>query len=209
MGCLVHVCIALALLAACDKSNTGVHGDGGVDTAPPGPCWPYETSAPKGEIELGTGDDGSPTFAPMPDDIALEFGPQNGFDIPTRTRIRGLDPGDPTNILNSTNPRTRLRIFLANGNLADQYGTCPNRLGYTDDGAGAFTIQGNLRVMFFECFATSQLFEQQFRLQAEVIDSTGGYAKVEKLVTVHAPAGWPDAGPPVDPNPACPPTVTP
>jgi hypothetical protein len=145
----------------------------------------------------------------MPDQVHLNFGEQGGFHVLGRGRIQGLDPGDPADILKPTNPRTRLWAFLNTGNPAYGYGPCPYRQGYGPDGASGFVMPNSFEIRFYECMALRDLFGHPFRLRAEVIDSSGGYAVTEKTVTVLPPVGWdggvPDASsidgaqcPPVD-----------
>lgn len=187
-----------------------------VDAPKPdaGPCWPMATSVPKGTLQLGTGET---TFVPMPDQVNLVYGPQGGFHVPVRGRMTGLQPGNPVDILDPGNPRSRYRAFLMNGQPAYDYGTCPGRYGYIDDGSGGDITPAIIEARFFECMGPADLFFKQFLVQAEVIDSTGGYAMDQKLVTVLPPVGWPDAGvidaPATDAGvpdaPACPPMIGP
>jgi hypothetical protein len=146
----------------------------------------------------------------MPDQVNLNFGEQGGFHVLGRSRILGLDPGDPADLLKPTNPRTRLWAFLDDGKPAYGYGSCAIRQGYAPDAAGGFVLPNSFQIRFYECMALMDLFNHQFRLRAEVIDSTGGYAVTEKTVTVLPPIGWDGGVPDASSNgPQCPPVDAP
>ncbi|MDB4959315.1 MAG: hypothetical protein JWO36_6884 [Myxococcales bacterium] len=157
-----------------------------IDAAPQN-CWPVETSTPKGSVDLGTGDT---AFEAMPDQLALVYGEQGGFHIPARSRIHGLEPGDPVDIANPTNPRTRFIAYFENGDPNTNV-KCGVRLGYGTV-AGDYTIAN--RVMFDPVLGPGALFNKRFRVTLEVIDSTGGYAMDEKMITALPPIGWGDDG---------------
>jgi hypothetical protein len=188
----------VAATAAC--GNPAVVVDAAIEPladavdAPRPSCWPMDTASPRGSIELGTGS----TYRPMPDELPLVFGDQSGFHIEARSRIQGLEHGDPVDVSNPTNPRTRFRAFFTTGPLAGQpnVGTpCATRVGYLPDGTFLWTVE----VRFDTTLGPADLFDKQFRVVVEIIDSTGAYAIDEKLVTARAPIGWnpmtPDAGP--------------
>jgi hypothetical protein len=200
---------------ACGESHFknkdgGVITDGSGSASDAGACWPIGKTTPNGtqQLGIGTGD-----FIPMPDEVNLEYGTQGGFDVPTRGLITGLNPGDPTNVLDPSNPKSEYHAYLMNGQLAYDNGPCPTTLGYIPNPAGeGYLSPSTFQARFFECMGPAQLFYKQFMVQGQVIDSTGGYAMAEKVVTVLPPVGWPDAGvpdapvdAPSDAQPPCPP----
>ena len=154
-----------------------------------GQCWPKATSTPTGSVELGIGDSNTP-FVAMPDDLALEYGTQGGFDVAIRARIHGLVPGNSTDITDPSNPRTLVHNEFLSTNTPTYDTPCPNRFGYTTDGADSATESAVMPALFFESLYAADLFGKQFRVVVEVIDMNGGYATAWKVVTVHAPPGW-------------------
>ncbi|HEY0251764.1 MAG TPA: hypothetical protein VGC41_09565 [Kofleriaceae bacterium] len=158
----------------------------GSDPAPldAGDCWPMSSSTPGGTIELGTGDS---AFVAMPTEITLVYGSQGGYHIPTRARIRGMQPGDLLDITSPTNPRTRIRGFFSDSGDATYGEACPLRVGYQGQTDGSFVEPNVIESRFFESLAPGDLEGKQVRVRAEVIDSNNLYASDEKVITVHVP----------------------
>jgi hypothetical protein len=155
-----------------------------------GPCWPTEGLQPRGTIEPGIGD----VFQPMPDDVPLFYGAQGGFGLMVHARMTGLQPGNPTDVLDPSNPRTRFRTFFVDtGEPTNEGGLCPFRVAYVPDGDG-YVVRNSLALVFNVCWGSQGLFGRRLRIDLEIIDADGGYAKTEKIVTLTAPteAGWPD-----------------
>lgn len=166
-----------ACLAACGSDSD--------DPDLPG-CWPLRSSSPEGSIELGTGYD---SYAPMPDELQLTYGSQGGFHFVVRARIRGLEPGDPVDVLSTRNPLTRFQAFDETGAAIDSIMTpdaCGIVLGYAaaSDGDGFIFPPGELR---FPVGQTTGIFDKQYRVVVEVIDIYGHYASDEKLVIARMP----------------------
>src|SRR5687768_16619171 len=139
-----RIAVVAVLLVACggkdpssmppaDGSGSTTDPDGSVDAAMQGPCWPFASSTPRGDVDLGTGMD---AYQPMPDEPKLVYGEQGGFHIESRSRIRGLAPGNPADVTSPGNPRTRFRAFWVNtGTPKDGMpinpALCGTRAGYT------------------------------------------------------------------------------
>ena len=175
-------------LSACGDPHA-VAKDAPVAHPDAGMYWPYDTSTPKGSVELGISDVGG-AFSVMPTDLVLEYGPQGGFDVAIRVRIHGLAPGSGTNNLDPTNPLTLVHNEFLDTSAPTYDTPCPNRFGYTPDGADSAVETPPIESLFFESLLAADLFDKQFRVVAEVIDSSGGYAMDSKVVTVRAPPGW-------------------
>lgn len=166
---------ALAL-AACDG---GEHAPDG----PPGPCWPVE-STPGGQVALGTGD---VIFEPMPAvlQISRSAGQSDPF-LQIHARMRGMPPGDPDDIFEPTNPRTKATAAIDEVGL--MLGSpCPARFGYiAASEPGAFDMIYSYR-LGFGTFPIDQAFGKQARITLEVVGANGLSARDEKLVTLMAP----------------------
>src|SRR5437870_334641 len=108
------------MLGGCGNSPKSCLGK--VD---PAQCWPELATFPQGSAELGTGRD---AFEPMPDLVQLEYGPQGGFNVVANVQMTGFAPGNPQNVLDDRNPRTRIREFFADTNVSLDYSVvCPFR----------------------------------------------------------------------------------
>ena len=152
-----------------------------------GPCWPIASSIARGSVDIGTGDG---AFVSMPDEINLVYGIQGGFHIPARARIHGLEPGDASNILDPSNPRSRFEAFFVDTGQPNAPLSCPVRYGYVADGPDSYTEPSLIEIRFDTALGPADLFDKQFRVQIEVLDATGGYATADKVVIARAPIGW-------------------
>jgi hypothetical protein len=164
------------LLGAC-----GGHGETTPDA--PGPCWPLP-STPGGQVELGTGD---VDFEPMPDTLPIiRNASQSDPYLEVHSRIHGIPPGNPGNILDPHNPRTKASVAIEE--LGLMLGVeCPGSLGYVaSPEAGAFDMLHSLRVGFGD-FPPEQAAGKQARITIEVVGSNKLYAQDTKLVTLIAP----------------------
>ena len=145
-----------------------------------------DASTPGGSVELGTG---YAAYRVMPDELPMVYGDQNGYHIEARARIVGLDPGDPLEITKPTNPRTRYSAFyVEDGRAINIPVLCPTRLGYVpaSDGNG-YTSAAYLEIRFDTGYQAADIFGKDFRVLVEVIDSTGKYAKDEKIIKALPP----------------------
>ncbi len=178
------------------SAQTGSDGsEVSADARPSSECWPAADAPLKGSIELGTGEGG---FEPMPDEVRLVYGPQGGFHIVGHARITGLTPGNLVDPADPSNPTTRFRaIFVDTGESTNpdvSATSCGLRLGYQTSGSTA-TFPSFVEIRYDVALAPSQIFDRDVRVIVEIIDSTGGYARDEKIVTPHEPENWADAGP--------------
>jgi hypothetical protein len=197
-GPLLRVAVAVAALGACRGDEPGVE-DGGpardgpvADAGPRGPCWPVEGSTPRGSVVLGTGSE----FSPMPDELALVFGQQGGFHVEVHARMDGLVAGNRADIFDPINPRTRFRVFFVDTGEPIDPSVCPIRLAYEPVDGGGFDLVHGHAVQFSTSLGPEEVFGRDVRVVVEVLDSTGGYATDEKVITCVEPSGWADAGPP-------------
>lgn len=163
------------LLASC-----GGHASQGADAA--GPCWPLD-AMPGGQAELGTGDI---AFQPMPAMLPIiKDATQSDPFLQIHARIHGLPPGNPADILEPSNPRTKI------GATIDELGLtlgveCPATLGYVASAeAGSFDLVHSLRIGI-GTLPPAQLAGKQARITLEVVGSNGLYAQDMKLVTLTA-----------------------
>jgi len=149
---------------------------------------------PRGTIELGTGVEPS-NYLKMPSQKPLEYGSQGGFDIQVNAKMTGLQPGNPSDILDPTNPRTRFHVEFADTGVAINRGVCPNRLAYVPVGNGEFVLQMGTAILYEVCYGSQTILNRDLKVTLEIMDSDNGYAMVEQIVTPVAPVdpGWPDA----------------
>jgi hypothetical protein len=170
------VCSALGvslLLASC-----GGHPSQNPDAA--GPCWPLD-AMPGGQAELGTGDI---AFEPMPAMLpVIRNASQSDPFLQIQARIHGLPPGNPDNILDPGNPRTKVGATIDELGLTLEV-ECPASLGYVaSPEAGAFDLVHSLRIGLGTT-PPAQVAGKQVRITLEVVGSNGLYAQDMKLVTL-------------------------
>lgn len=188
------VILAAAALVGCgdDRASGTDAGPGIEDSGMPKPCWPDLAQMPRGSASLGTGRDG---FETMPDVLPLEYGTQDGFMLIANVRMSGFAPGNPQDVLDPANPRTRLRAFFADTNVPlNYYAKCPFRTAYVTSGAGDYQLIEAAPVIFETCWRSEHLFGQLIRIELEMMDDDGGYTTDVKIVT----AAPPIAGHPID-----------
>jgi hypothetical protein len=170
---VVHGAIgASLLLASC--------GGGNEHPVDAGPCWPLNAK-PGGQVELGTGD---VVFEPMPDVLPIINNlSQSDPYLQVHARIHGLSPGNPDDILDSHNPRTKVSAVIADLGLTLD-GECPASLGYiASPEPGAFDLSPHSIRLGFGSFPPDQASGKQARITIEVV-SNGRSAQAEKLVTL-------------------------
>jgi hypothetical protein len=198
-GAVCSLVIA-SLLAACsgdDDDDSSPAEDAGTTADAAVDCWPVETTTPGGEVEIGTGD----SFESMPDTIQFIIGTQGGTFLQVHARIRGLEPGNPEDFLDPSNPKTRFTGVLFDGTVVGR--ECPGKLGYVPSSEeGAFDRERAAALEFLPWEVGERSFDTEMTLVAEVIDADGRYARHEKLVFAQAPAGWNDDAGPGDGGPA-------
>lgn len=158
-------------------------GCGGGDDAPPdaaGPCWPLEAS-PGGEVEIGTGDI---EFEPLADTLEIISSPaQSDPFVEIHSRIRGMPPGDPNDLFNPANPKTKISVAVDSLGLV-LANECPATFGYAPSSeSGAFDMVHSLHVGF-GFMSIADVPGKQARVTIEVVGSNRRYAKAEKLVTL-------------------------
>jgi hypothetical protein len=164
----------MLLLAAC-----GGEADPPVDA---GPCWPLNAT-PGGEVEIGTGDI---DFEPLSDTLEIISSPaQSDPFVEIHSRIRGLPPGDPDDILSTANPKTKINLVIESLGLTLGV-DCPANFGYVAaTEPGAFDMVHSLHVGF-GFMPIDDVPGKQGRITIEVVGSNRRYAKAEKLVTLTA-----------------------
>jgi hypothetical protein len=178
---------AAALLGCGDDPATTPDAPPEID-APPGPCWPDGARTPRGTGVLGTGRNG---FEPMPDMLPLEYGAQDGFMLIAHVRMTGFMPGNPADILDPSNPRTRIHAYFDETNVPlNFYAHCPFRNPYVPSG-GEYHLIEAAPVIFETCWRSEHLFGKRIRIEMELLDGDGvGYATDTKIVTAAPPIGF-------------------
>jgi hypothetical protein len=175
------VAVAVVLATGCGDNTSSSQPDATLDR----PCWPIETSVPGGEIELGTG---NVSFEPMPASIPFILGGQGGTFLYLNARIRGLEPGDPTDLFAARNPRTRFQVVLGDGTVVGP--ECGASVGFratADD--GYFERAAPQQQAFLPYSLGERAFDTNVQIIVEVIDIDGNYARDEKTVFTTRPAG--------------------
>lgn len=162
---------AALLLGACDGATAMVDA---------GPCWPLNAE-PGGEVQLGTGDI---SFEPLPGELVIvRDGSQSDPFIQLHSRVRGLPPGNPKDIFDPRNPKTKVSAVIGELGLTLGY-ECPASIGYVPaPEGGAFDLLRSLR-LGFGTFPIDDAVGKQARVTIEVVGSNGVYARDEKMVTL-------------------------
>jgi hypothetical protein len=197
----VSVVLLVALVVGCSdndendgRGDEGGTGDAGAAFDAGGDCWPVESSTAGGEVEIGTGPLG---FEPMPEAVQFILGTQGGTFLSVHARLRGLEPGNPDDLLDPTNPRTRFSAVLFDGTEVAR--ECPGTVGYEPSEENSYFERKRAQNLEFLPFELGQkAFDTDITLIVEVIDAQGRYARDEKTAFAQAPEGWTDgdAGPP-------------
>tara|TARA_R110002096_G_scaffold16898_1_gene57651 strand:- start:101314 stop:101922 length:609 start_codon:yes stop_codon:yes gene_type:complete len=165
----------LLFSVACDETSTEI-----VE------CWPIDTAvAGAGSIQLGSSLGGFSAFEDG-EEIVLEPGGQGGHHIRIVTRIQGLEPGDPTNILSKKNPRTRLRLLDGDGEPITN-SSCPVRIPYADEGEGLELSRPYSLVFPLDKKVLRSYDGQPVIVRAEIIDSEGSFATTEHRIIARLP----------------------
>ena len=186
------VILAAVALAGCGEDPAGGMVDAGVDASvdapvePPTPCWPDQRT-PQGSAVLGTGRDG---FQPMPADLPIEYGVQDGYMLIANVRMTGFTPGNPQDVLDPSNPRTRIRAFFHDTNVPLNYyaSGCAFRAAYMPLGNGQYELIEEVPVVFETCWRSDNLIGKKIRVELELMDRNG-YATDVKIVTAAPPTG--------------------
>jgi hypothetical protein len=171
-------------------AGTGADADASVDARmdPPSACWPAEPRTPQGSAALGTGRD---RFEPMPANLPLEYGAQDGFMLIANVRMTGFATGNPQDVLDPANPRTKIRAFFHETNVPLNYyaGSCAFRTAYVPTGNGDYELVEEAPVIFETCWRSEHLFGKKIRVELELMDGTG-YTSDVKIVTAAPPIGY-------------------
>jgi hypothetical protein len=169
--------ISLLALAACGSGDGDDIDDG---------CWPDIPTTPHGSAVLGTG---YTSYEPMPEMLPLEYGVQDGYNFVAHAKMTGFHPGNPADILDKKNPRTRIRAFFADTDVPlNIYASCAVRLSYVDAGNGEYELQSGIPIIFETCWRSDKLIGQRFRIELELMDSEGRIATDSKIVIATPPA---------------------
>jgi hypothetical protein len=126
----------------------------------------------------------------MPDELPLGYGVQDGFMLFAHVRMNGFAPGNPADILDPANPRTRIRAYFHETNVPLNYyaGPCAFRTAYAPMGNGDYQLIESAAVIFETCWRSEHLFGKKIRVELELLDSTG-YTTDVKIVTAAPPTG--------------------
>lgn len=146
---------------------------------------------------------GELSFTTIGDDLPLEFGGQlSALGLFANVRVKGLELGDPENVLNPYNPRTRATVYFADTGRP-LITSCPMfRVAYEIPlGDGWYGRDLAFPVLFDDCWRSTDLLGQRVRFKVEVIDGCGAYATDEHVVTLqpHPDKDYPNH------QPGCPP----
>ena len=139
-------------------------------------CWdsspPYALLA---EAELGGGDEVSGAFEPLEpeEEVELFFGPQGGYHILVRPRVRGLFP-DESRI------DTRFSAFLGDARV-DPF-ECPHHPLYEVDPADGDYLLGSLTTLIIVNERVPEVDGQPILIRMEALDRSGNYATDERTV---------------------------
>jgi hypothetical protein len=139
-----------------------------------------EGAVQEGLIEIGTGRE---AFEPLVPEQGLQLmhGIQGGFHFEIRTRIQGLDGGEPGNTAQDENPTTLLTAYNEAGERLDG-ATCGFFVAYEPaEGAEEYDDLPTVRLLIFG-LDTRPVDGQRVRVVAEILDRCGGYASGEVWV---------------------------
>ncbi len=190
--------VTTAALAACGTDHMSGADGGGSDSAdanvPSAPCWPGPLRTTKVSATLGTGREG---FEDMPQELPLEYGTQDGYNLVAHVRASGIFPGSQGNHFDPVNPRTRIRAFFDESNVPlNYYSKCPFRNWYVPTANGEYELFEAVPIIFETCWRPMHLFGKRIRIELDVVDDTGAYATDVKIVTAVAPTTfYPMEGP--------------
>jgi hypothetical protein len=155
-------------------------------------CWdaspPYARLA---EAELGGGDERTEAFEPLApgEAVGLFFGPQGGYHILVRPRVRGLTPSDQGRI------DTRFSATLGDERV-DPF-ECPHHPIYTTDPTDGDYLVGTMTTLIIANERVADVLGQPIRIRMEALDRSASYASDERTVVPYLvePDGSADAGP--------------
>jgi hypothetical protein len=196
--------VLVGVLVACgDPHTTPDTSNPGVDAAlQGGECWPSDVRVAGGSAVLGTGRD---EYEPMPEILPMEWGAQDGYMLIAQVRMEGFATGNPTSLLDPTNPYTRIRAYFADTlvPLAFRAGPCAFRTPYVASAAGGFELAAGVPVIFDTCWRSDHLIGARIRVELELMEASGRYTRdVKTVIGGPHPAGHPpDEGTPGCLNP--------
>jgi hypothetical protein len=142
-------------------------------------------------VELGTGD---VTFEPLPDTLSIMTGNQSDPFLEVHSRIQGIPPGDPLDILARDNPKTKVTIAFLDLDLKIGL-VCPASLGYVSSSVtDSFDLVHSLRIGFGTFAVAQSANGKQAHITLEVVGDNGLYARDDKTVNVSGSNLSVDAG---------------
>ena len=139
------------------------------------------SAEPRGSIELGWG---TGEFRPIEPDqtLTLKPGPASPHYFEIQTRIADLEPGNPDDRDDASNPHTFLSVFDEAGDQVDR-GVCGSSLPYRPDGESTYTVD-TWRLLTVLPNFVEEADGARARIVAEIVDADGGYARDEVWVHV-------------------------
>lgn len=180
-----------ALLASC----AACAGEEPPAQPPPVECW--ASSPPHvavGEAELGGADEATDAFVPLAEDeeVDLIAGPQGGYHILVRPRLRGLVPVESGRI------DTMFAALLDGETRVDPF-ECPHHPVYAADPVQGDYLLGRTTPLIIQNERVPDVVGQPLLLRVEALDHEGSYARDERRVIprlVEPPDAGTDAAPP-------------
>jgi hypothetical protein len=131
----------------------------------------------------------------MPDTLPIIMGGgQSDPFLEIHSRIQGIPPGDPFDVLARDNPKTKVTAVVMGLNLTLGV-VCPASIGYVSSPiAGSFDLVHSLRIGFGTTQNAQAAIGKQAHITLEVVGGNGLYARDEKTVTVSGSNLAADAG---------------
>lgn len=149
--------LLMAVVAACG-------GEGGVDAGPP-------------MAELGTGELGFVAIAEG-DPMLVVHGPQGGYHLVGAMRASGIDPGNPNDLGDPSNPTTEFRVFRGQTRVDLMASNYTQGLNRTDDGIYEMIA----RRVILDIQDDAELDGVELRVELEVTDVHGVSASDARTV---------------------------
>jgi len=145
-------------------------------------CGGSEPDVPP-EATLGTGID---AFVPLTDGDIVDIvqGPQGGFHVFGSVRIRGLDPGNPDDLGDPSNPTSDFLVFQGDTRVDLDASHYTQGLDPTAE-AGTFEMVGRLLILDIQ--SPAELDGASLRIEVTVTDVDQRSASDQRTVTARAP----------------------
>lgn len=153
-------------------------------------CWPSIPPVVGPTAILGAAaDDGS--YMDMPEELPVAYGIQAGYMVIAHVRMSGITPGNPADILDPSNPFTRIRAFFDDTDIPlNPLAMCGSRFAYKETPNG-YELPFSMPVPFDTCWRYDNLVGARLRVELEIMDRDGNYAKQTKVITGGPPRGTP------------------